>query len=88
MELVVERQLTAAGRRDTPLGSLARVLARRVGDPYAAGATVASLSGELLDVMEAAMAGVWPADGALPELRAARVRMGRKRVQMSPLDSA
>jgi len=67
----VRRQLEAAGRLDTYLGSAAVQLAHRI-DQSTAVMGFAALVKELRSTMDAAMAGVQVADDPIDELRARR----------------
>jgi len=68
----VERDLAAAGRLNTVLGQQALLLARRIGSPVDTGASVASMSRELREVMARAVDGVPFAADPLDEIAARR----------------
>src|SRR5215213_10263827 len=68
----VERDLAAAGRLNTVLGQQALLLARRIGLPMDTGASVASMSRELREVMARAVDGVPFAADPLDEIAARR----------------
>ncbi len=82
LELVVTRELEAAGRLRTAFGQVAVELARRVASPFESGAAVASLAKQFREAMDKALAGVAVAADPLDDIRA---RRDRKRSAGAPL---
>ncbi len=72
LELVVARELEAAGRLQSVAGQVALELAYRVASPRETGAAVAALARELSASMTKALAGVDRTADPLDEIRARR----------------